>query len=347
MTINENNFEAYMLDYLNGNLDPLTSAELMAFLAENPGYEKLLPTYDCNVMSSCKEHLPDKELLKKDFSDIPAINVSNFDEFCIAFSENLLKETDRLRLAYYLKQNPERQQDFNLYQILQLRIDKNIRYAGKLRLKRQVARVRVLRYALYTIGIAASLVLLFIQINRNQPEENPEITSINNRSDTPTISSPARVITSNTEKTISEVKRTIIPGENYIHEVRIVSQNQIIKHDTFKLQPLIPITIAGINSRIIHPPLLAHQQPIRNHEKNEDIFLADNGPIQSESFLDSNLGKFIKKLNYWKAAETVVLGFNYLTESQLSLEKQTDENGKLTGFSLNTESYSISGNKMK
>jgi hypothetical protein len=346
MTINENNFEAYMLDYLNGNLDPLTTAELMAFLAENPGFEQLLPEYKCNYMPSCKENLPGKTFLKKDFSDVPAINEGNFDEFCIAFSENLLKEADRSRLADYLKQNPEKKNDFNLYQQLKLRADKNISYAGKSKLKRQVAGSNILRYTLYTIGMAASLALLFVLISRNQPEENLITIHVNNASDTATVSLPVHVITSPAENNTRQVEKTFIPyNKSILHEVEPVIQNQYIEQDSFKLKRLMPITNAVINSRIMPPPVLEHQQAINYQKKN--ILLAEASQIQSEKFPESILGSLIKKLNFWKAAETVVLGFNYLTEAQLSLDKIADESGKFTGLSLNTESYSISGNKMK
>jgi hypothetical protein len=54
-----------------------------------------------------------------------------------------------------------------------------------------------------------------------------------------------------------------------------------------------------------------------------------------------------KRLNFWNAAETAISGFNYLTETQLSLSKTTDENGKLTGLAFGTQQYIISGNKIK
>jgi len=65
MTVNKNNFEEYMLDYLEGNLDPLLAADLMAFLAENPEYEKYLPEYDPNFSLAGSCEYPQKNLLKK------------------------------------------------------------------------------------------------------------------------------------------------------------------------------------------------------------------------------------------------------------------------------------------
>src|SRR3990170_883521 len=172
MTINENNYEAYMLDYLEGNLDPLMTAELMAFLAENPELEKLMPGYDGIFMNSGNEIYDTKALLKKDYSDIPVIQENNFDEFCIACSENLLDEQDRLRLAGYLKQHPAKQADFDLFQHLRLSNDTRVVFTGKAGLKKQAAGNSTRRLMLYAIAMAASIALLFILVIRNQPGES-------------------------------------------------------------------------------------------------------------------------------------------------------------------------------
>jgi len=58
---------------------------------------------------------------------------------------------------------------------------------------------------------------------------------------------------------------------------------------------------------------------------------------------DNLITEIFSKINLWKTAENAISGFNYLTEAQLSINKTTDEQGKLTGLSLNTESYTIAG----
>lgn len=59
------------------------------------------------------------------------------------------------------------------------------------------------------------------------------------------------------------------------------------------------------------------------------------------------LASALKKLNFWKAAESAIVGFNYLTESDISISKTTDQNGKLTSLALTTEQYTFSGTKVK
>jgi hypothetical protein len=59
------------------------------------------------------------------------------------------------------------------------------------------------------------------------------------------------------------------------------------------------------------------------------------------------IASLAKKVNFWKAAETAVSGFNYLTESRLAISKTVDENGKVTSFGLVEEDRPYPGDKTK
>src|SRR5512145_2917276 len=126
MTINRNNFEAYLLDYIEGNLDPLLSADLMAFLAENPEFEKYLPDYDSTISLSGTHEYTRKNFLKKDFADVPELTPQNFEEFCIAACEGLLSDADMNRLTTFIDGNQERQQTLDLYRNLKLHPDTTV-----------------------------------------------------------------------------------------------------------------------------------------------------------------------------------------------------------------------------
>ena len=114
MTINRLNYEEYLADYLDGNLDPVLSAELMVFLSENPDLERQYRDLESGSHSMPAETLqcPHKESLKKDFPDVEAIRESNVDEFCIAAIEGLLKDEDRQRLLHYIRSSPAKSRRF-------------------------------------------------------------------------------------------------------------------------------------------------------------------------------------------------------------------------------------------
>src|SRR5512133_3521722 len=98
MTIHKGNIEAYLLDYIEGNLDALLTADLMAFLSENPEYEKWIPVYNGNLCLKAGPVFEDKLMLKKSLRDVPLVDENNFDEFCVASSEGWLESEGQARL---------------------------------------------------------------------------------------------------------------------------------------------------------------------------------------------------------------------------------------------------------
>jgi hypothetical protein len=85
------------------------------------------------------------------------------------------------------------------------------------------------------------------------------------------------------------------------------------------------------------PPVSDHLKPaigIRQNQKKTRTYTSD-------SFADSRLGSLLSRLDLWKTAETAITGFNYLTESNLSVDRTTNENGKLTSLLIQGESFAI------
>ena len=343
MTISKSNIEAIMLDYLEGNLDPLLSAELMAFLAENPEYEKLLSDYREGIVSEDIPRFTEKHLLKKDFSDLPFISPENFDEFCIASAEGLLGEDDATRLAEYVKQHPEKQQDAALYRRLKLTPDLSIVFAGKNRLKRTIALPVRFRYVVFAMGIAATIALLVtLALLINTGPSAPVYSDVF----TP-VKSPADMGLPAPPPTVQEVAET--PETKHYPTVPAVATVENISVEP-TAAPREEQHISGIKPRNaviehahIPQPMMKNLSDLNRQVTETD---RNRAPERSDD-QGFSLGTLAGKLNFWKAAETVVTGFNYLTESQFSLSRTLDENGKVQGLALGMEDYSISGNKIK
>ncbi len=75
-----------------------------------------------------------------------------------------------------------------------------------------------------------------------------------------------------------------------------------------------------------------------------DKFIPENFAEQdTENTNDIKIyGINISKINVWKLAEAGIKGFNYLTESEVLLSKQMSEDGKVSAFALNSETFSFS-----
>jgi hypothetical protein len=346
MTIHKGNIEAYLLDYLEGTLDALLTAELMAFLSENPEYEKWIPEYNGHLCLEAGPAFEDKRLLKKDFKDVPLIHEDNFDEFCIASMEGCLEENDRTRLDEYIDGHPEKQRDLDVYGKLILHPDYLIVFSDKNSLKKREPVVIPLRFLYYAVGVAASIALLISLVSRKPAVHDlPAKISGNSMSDArqKNISVPETIIPS-----VSAEVKTYAPVRNLTIENPDTPKEAVISNENAPgIQPLAaiaPIRTAEILPEIVKPGIhriTRHTETPATYPKPVELASA------YEKTPSSVLGSFVKKLNLWKAAEKAVTGFNYLTETRLSLVRTTDENGKFSSLTLQSEDDIIPDNKVK
>lgn len=94
--INLNNYEAYFLDYLEGNLSLEATGDLLLFLEAHPELkEELEIDLDELRLSVSEAHLPSKDLLKRDEFDL---SIESIDELIVADLEGDLsaKQHDEL-----------------------------------------------------------------------------------------------------------------------------------------------------------------------------------------------------------------------------------------------------------
>jgi len=333
MTINRNNFEAYLLDYLEGNLDPLLTADLMAFLAENPEYEKYIPETQSHSLTPDNHEFGFKQQLKKEFNDIPAINDYNFDEFCIASVEGLLDARETARLNEYIAGGTERQKNLRLYGKLRLQPDLTIEYPEKERIRKQSRGFFRMRYLYYGLALAASVAVLFMLTLKRPVDDlqgNSPVIVADSRPAQNTNEEPARIITAPDKPD---------PVAESLTELYEAPENPATTVSEFRE----PVHLANLErvTRKLESPVTASMPeiPVSVPAETRIATKTKQPRIDSENLIVA----LFSKINFWKTAETAIIGFNYLTEAQLSIDKTTDGTGRLTGLSLNTESYTIAG----
>ena len=134
MNINKNNYEAYFLDYHEGNLTPLQVADLFLFIAQHPEFKKEFEGFE-NVSledyTSCE--FENKSNLKKE------ITLENRGDYFIRSVESNLNTTEEDLLAEFLKQNPQFLTEFELFQKTRLTIDDSIVFENKNGLKKSLS----------------------------------------------------------------------------------------------------------------------------------------------------------------------------------------------------------------
>ncbi|MFL5764656.1 MAG: hypothetical protein ACJ77K_11995 [Bacteroidia bacterium] len=131
MNINKNNYEAFFLDYHEGNLSPQEVAELLLFLEQHPelkeDFESFenITLYDLNPIS-----FEDKSGLKRE------INEENREDWFIRSVEGKLDEKEEKLLSEFLINYPRYSVELELFKKTILPIDTGIIFENKQSLKK-------------------------------------------------------------------------------------------------------------------------------------------------------------------------------------------------------------------
>ena len=109
MMVNRENYEAYLLDLLEGRLAPHEEKELRNFLAQNPDIDGSLPE-DTSLHPTPIKSFP-KESLRFD-----QLNEATREHFYIASIEGALDKTQQQQLAAFLKSDDGYQKEYTVFE---------------------------------------------------------------------------------------------------------------------------------------------------------------------------------------------------------------------------------------
>jgi hypothetical protein len=156
------NYEAFYLDFLEGNLSEEDAALLLAFLVENPQLkveDEEMPIFGCENASLDASF---KANLKQLVFNETAITLNNSEQFLIAETENLLSEEKKAELTSFVLKHPELVQTQKLYAATHFVADKSIVFADKDSLKQSK---KIVLWPLISLAVAASVAILFFLWN--------------------------------------------------------------------------------------------------------------------------------------------------------------------------------------
>lgn len=130
MEINKHNYEAFFLDYHEGNLPPQQVAELLLFVEQNPELREEFESFENVTLDDLSAFTFErKNELKKE------INSLNREEYFIAAVENILIPAEKNLLTDFLKKNPQHVSEFDIYQKTKLQVEAEILCPQKEELK--------------------------------------------------------------------------------------------------------------------------------------------------------------------------------------------------------------------
>ncbi len=164
MHINRENYEAWLLDMIEGELSAEQEEEVRQFLAENPDLETGTDLLDMTLIPP-EISFPLKEDVKKGAGS-NEINKGNYEQFCIARIEGDLSASAEKTLDDFLSDNPECARTARLYGMVILKPDNSIYFPDKHILrKRSPVTVNLQgffrrRVVYRSLSVAASVLLL-------------------------------------------------------------------------------------------------------------------------------------------------------------------------------------------
>jgi len=130
MTINKQNYEAFFLDYHEGNLTPQQVAELLLFVEQHPEFREEFESFENISLADLPSVSFDfKANLKKE------ITVENKDDYFIRAVENTITPAEQILLDTFLKQHPHFLSDLGLFKKTKLQADLSIVFENKEQLK--------------------------------------------------------------------------------------------------------------------------------------------------------------------------------------------------------------------
>ena len=350
MKINRENYEAYLLDLAEGRLSAGMERELNEFLRINPDLDADIDLSITSLPLS-GEFFPDKESLKKGGAG-RVVNENNFEQFCIARMEGDLSGEAEKALDDFLSNHPGYTREASIYQLLVLKADQGVVYTGKSKLKKIALRqdtplsFRRILYPAVSVAASVAVILsawLFLenfmgrdrQLNNVVAELEPD-EAVEQR----TFSGDTGIVPALPDaEMIDQINGDIIAYETNI-EHRIIEVSDEYRTPV-RIQPL-PRTM---------PLPVAYQRPHRDIRLEASDALLALKPLQVESGLAKpsehrgservfgNLTAFFsrmldeeresERLSIAGLAAAGLKGLNTLTGTQVSFEREFDEEGQL------------------
>lgn len=134
MNISKNNYEAFFLDYHEGNLSAEEVAALLLFVEQHPELKQEFEEFENIVLDTdiTPSFYADKSSLKKGISEL------NKEGYFINYIENTLNDTEQKLMADFLIQQPAAVSELEEYKKTIVKADNTITFENKSRLKKSV-----------------------------------------------------------------------------------------------------------------------------------------------------------------------------------------------------------------
>lgn len=374
--INIHNYESFLLDYIEGCLDSGLVSEMHTFLANHPTIAEEAEGLNDFKLDASSLVYPNTEDLYREKA-----SVQMQENLMMLFSmaaDGTLSAEDQLKLNAGLNQYPEHTQDYQAYLQTRLKVDNTIVFPYKASLKKVIP---LYNYAAvsWMLKIAAVVILILFSLWFLIPSGIEELPQLSNMASVPInskeeVSLPEQATTHNDAApiTVSPTDVSIIhlasPKASPLAAHKEEGETQLIpqlsSEERVAALPRIEPVLAsqhlmrsiGVSDRQPYTMFRKTRYPdIRwlttdplyaNVESNDLIWQASLGWLfgkdgKTSKARSRSLESPVRSFNLWGVANAGILAINLLTDNNIKLDKDLDDNGKVVAYALQNDGFQI------
>jgi hypothetical protein len=369
MDINRNNYEAFLLDLMEGNLSPEDQQRLMEFLRMNPDCALPSENFDSWVLEKESLTFSAKEDLKKELPRSETLlSDANFDLFSIARLEGDLTPEQVKSHEAALENNQQKRDEWQEWQQTKLQASQ-LEYEGKEQLKkRRGPKGRIVWISMISAAATVALVVALLRMEpdltetnfseTNQIEQTPgQLPSFEESpvSDTPDESAPLpepqeeKILATVDEPLLFSIKknpeRPVETVEKGQAQDKGQVQDSLQQQEPRKIEsgPVRLASYEAYNSDLVGKSTYDQIKPLELPPTDihlTSLSLAQISDIDLQEALDAYTEE--KDISLWTVANAGIRGINRLTGSDISLVASRDEEGEVSGFRLKSKRFSFS-----
>lgn len=362
MNINRNNYESWLLDYLDDNLTAEEKHCVEEFLSVNPDiHEEFQQVQEFKIEPpettfKFKHSLKKQELI---------VEPTGIDSQIIAAIENDLSEKETLELKQQMIADEETLNTYKLFQLTKLQANDEITFSGKQKLRQPIPLSSYNNNRRVMFAVAAALIIIFISVallsifNANRSvidvasndsneelQKNELISKQVNRNEAlktemETLSNLGKSEVDNVSKAEPDAPLSPAPPMKTTNEIkRSVADKEIRSVEIAALQPNQPELMdqKAISNTIYTDPLNVQIQP----QNQEYLSLGDGLATLAKKELarsienEGNAELALEDDSYKKVRllDVVGLGIGKLSKNKVKLNPAYNENGELVSYKL-------------
>ena len=359
MEINRHNFEAFLLDRLEGRLSEDDQQRLHEFLLLNPDCALEMMDGDPWKLEPEKLHYSGSGVLKKEFLKVASLlNDHNFDLFSIARMEGDLTNEQEESHRLMVEEDDQKAGQWREWQETRLLPEPVLLREKKQLYHRKGSGSRVLWLSVVSAAAAVALFIVLFRMGPMQPQQEltqelPPKSEVNLNPGIPDQAelkeAKATDIEAQTGQAKTEVPQ-IKPGNTGLFSVKkehkgpaeSKTKDLLVPRDDLAPRavrisgnyiPTSSLTGAAVPDRIRRlevPPVSIHLS---------SLSIAQLSELDLQEMLDSYTEE--RDFSLWTIADAGIRGINKIAGSDISLQESRDEEGEVSGFQLKSKRFSI------